>query len=64
MFYFKGCVRCNGDLHEAGDQYGSYVACLQCGHHLTEAEEFDLKLFGPETWLEAASSGWEEKVAA
>ena len=39
MFWFKGCPRCHGDLYSDADVYGSYVACLQCSHYLTEAEE-------------------------
>lgn len=32
MVWPKGCKRCGGDLSMEGDVYGSYVACLQCGH--------------------------------
>lgn len=31
MFWFKLCPRCNGDLFEDRDQYGSYITCMQCG---------------------------------
>ena len=37
MFYFKGCVKCKGDLFLEKDFYGSYLKCLQCGR-LTEVE--------------------------
>ena len=30
--YLKQCPRCSGDLSTDGDQYGSYVHCLQCGY--------------------------------
>ena len=39
MFWFKACPKCRGDLYSNSDVYGSYVACLQCSHYLTEAEE-------------------------
>jgi hypothetical protein len=42
MFWFKSCPRCRGDLYEGKDIYGRYVACLQCGHYLGEAEELVL----------------------
>lgn len=38
MFWFKGCPRCAGDLHTGNDVHGPYVACIQCGHHLTDRE--------------------------
>jgi hypothetical protein len=31
MIVFKGCVRCQGDVHVKDDQYGKYLDCLQCG---------------------------------
>ena len=31
MFWLKGCPRCSGDLYSDRDQYGAYLACLQCG---------------------------------
>ncbi len=39
MFWFKCCPKCHGDLYSDSDVYGSYVACLQCSHYLSEAEE-------------------------
>jgi uncharacterized membrane protein YvbJ len=50
MFWLKCCPRCGGDLNEDSDQYGHYIACVQCGHYLTEAEEVVLK-YGPKTPL-------------
>ena len=44
MFWFKACPKCNGDLYRDSDSYGTYVACLQCGHYLTEADERRLEL--------------------
>lgn len=32
MVQFKSCPRCCGDLVAAGDMYGRYVQCLQCGY--------------------------------
>ena len=43
MFWLKSCPRCHGDLYEGRDFYGLYIACLQCGHYLGEAEELVLK---------------------
>ena len=34
--WLKGCVRCRGDLSLERDQYGAYVACLQCGARVWE----------------------------
>ena len=44
MFLLKACPRCHGDLHLVQDHYGGYVACMQCGHHLSVLEEADLRL--------------------
>jgi len=46
MFWLRCCPRCNGDLYEEIDRYGSYITCLQCGHHLTEADEVVLRPSG------------------
>jgi hypothetical protein len=43
MFWLKSCPRCGGDLYDDRDQYSDYIACIQCGHYLTEAEEILLK---------------------
>jgi len=44
MFWLKSCPKCDtGDLYDSQDQYGRYIACLQCGHYLTEAEEVVLR---------------------
>ena len=29
---FKECPRCKGDVQTAGDRFGEYAECLQCGH--------------------------------
>jgi hypothetical protein len=42
MLWFKSCPRCRGDLSQKLDVYGSYIACYQCGHYLTTAEEIEL----------------------
>jgi hypothetical protein len=39
MVWLKCCPRCDGDLYRGTDHYGDYLACLQCGRYLTEAEE-------------------------
>ena len=38
VYLLKGCRRCCGDLYANEDMYGRYVACLQCGHYLSELE--------------------------
>jgi hypothetical protein len=42
MYWLRSCPRCKGGLFREDDLYGSYVNCLQCGHHLSEAEEESL----------------------
>ena len=42
MYYFKACPRCHGDLFEDTDVYGPYIACMQCGHYITAANEAGL----------------------
>ena len=39
MFWIKACPKCRGDLYEAADIYGKYIACLQCARYLTEDEQ-------------------------
>ena len=31
LIKFKFCPKCHGDLYLAGDIFGKYVSCLQCG---------------------------------
>ena len=45
MFWFKSCPKCHGDLYRDSDLYGAFVACMQCGHYLTQAEEAQEPLF-------------------
>ena len=46
MFWLKCCPRCEGDLYEARDTYGRYVACMQCGRVLNPLVESGLNLNG------------------
>ena len=39
MFWRKSCPRCAGDIYDARDFFGGYLACMQCGHYLSELEE-------------------------
>ena len=39
MFWLKACPKCKGDLYQGKDMYGPFIACLQCSHYLTVAEE-------------------------
>ncbi|MBI4338316.1 MAG: hypothetical protein HY683_10875 [Chloroflexi bacterium] len=47
MLWFRECPRCEGDLVALLDIYGLYIACLQCGYHLTVEEERRLRAGGP-----------------
>ena len=56
MFWLKSCSRCGGDLYDDRDQYGYYIACIQCGHYLNVAEEALLKYA---TRLRLTSDSWK-----
>jgi uncharacterized membrane protein YvbJ len=43
MYWLKGCPRCHGDLQALEDLEGPYVACIQCGKVLTDAQEQALR---------------------
>ncbi len=64
MFWFKSCPKCHGDLHRDSDTYGTYIACMQCSHSLTQADETRLELFSSreDTW--PVSLQQVEKIAA
>jgi hypothetical protein len=51
MFWQKSCPRCKGDLYQDSDLYGRYVACFQCGHYLSLAEEVALLYPSPQELL-------------
>ncbi len=40
MLLLKACPKCGGDMQVAGDLYGSYVSCLNCGY-LKDIEDPD-----------------------
>ncbi|MBM3941482.1 MAG: hypothetical protein FJ316_00875 [SAR202 cluster bacterium] len=67
MFWLKSCPKCtNGDLYESRDSFGSYVACLQCGYYLTQAEEVVLRYVSRLARQSAAAGGHQggsEKVS-
>jgi DNA-directed RNA polymerase subunit M/transcription elongation factor TFIIS len=46
MYWLRACPRCQGDLHAEEDQYGAYVACIQCGYIPTSEEERQLCVAG------------------
>lgn len=57
MLWFKRCPKCEGDLYLDRDMYGPFVACLQCGYYLSDAQMKVLLTLGrPRT-----STGAEEK---
>ena len=43
MLWLKSCPHCKGDLYQDRDLYGHYLACFQCGHYLSKAEEAALR---------------------
>jgi hypothetical protein len=47
MLWLKSCPHCKGDLYQGRDLYGCYVACFQCGHYLSIAEEVALRCSSP-----------------
>ena len=64
MFWFKSCPRCHGDLYRDSDIYGTYIACLQCGHYFTQVEEKKVEL-SPDTLERGKMAPVElERVAA
>lgn len=60
-YWFKECPRCQGDLREEGDMYGTYVSCMQCGYTLKAHEERALAAQGTLKNLAPESN---EEVAA
>jgi uncharacterized protein (DUF983 family) len=38
MYLLKSCPRCSGDLFSGADAYESYLACVQCGHYVDQAQ--------------------------
>jgi hypothetical protein len=60
MFWLKSCPKCDtGDLYDGQDQYGRYIACLQCGHYLTEVEEVVLRYVARIQPSHAPWVGWD-----
>ena len=49
----KGCQRCGGDLFLEHDEYGVYVACIQCGAVHAEYSNQETRGFNPKQLVEA-----------
>lgn len=64
MFWFKSCPKCHGDLYRDSDNYGTYIACLQCGSYLTEADEMRLELSSSKLDMTPVQLEQVEKIAA
>ena len=64
MFYSKACPKCRGDLYQSTDIYGPYIACIQCSHYLTDAEEAQVDHFALGMALQPAAVAQQERVAA
>ena len=45
-YWLKQCPRCQGDLRQESDIYGYYIACVQCGYIVNQAEEVRLLATG------------------
>jgi hypothetical protein len=59
MFWLKSCPKCDtGDLYDGQDQYGRYIACLQCGHYLTEVEEVVLRYVARTARIQPSHAPW------
>ena len=59
MFWLGCCSKCNGDLYEDRDHYGTYIACIQCGHYLNGAETARIKLASDPRFGNGARTGQE-----
>ncbi len=64
MFWFKSCPKCHGDLYRDSDTYGTYIACMQCSHYLTEADETRLELSTSKLAMSPVLLDQVEKMAA
>ncbi len=64
MFWFKSCPKCHGDLYRDSDTYGTYIACMQCSHYLTETDETRLELSTSELAMTPVPLEQVEKIAA
>ncbi len=64
MFWFKSCPKCHGDLYQDSDTYGTYIACMQCSHYLTEADEMRLELSTSKSGMAPVLLEQVEKMAA
>ena len=64
MFWLKFCPRCQGDLYQDRDSYGTYISCMQCSHYLTQAEEATIGLSTDTLDLRMMAQVELERVAA
>ncbi len=64
MFWFKSCPKCHGDLYRDSDTFGTYIACMQCSHYLTQADETRLELSTSRVGMAPVSQEQVEKMAA
>ncbi len=64
MFWFKSCPKCHGDLYRDSDTFGTYIACMQCSHYLTEADEMCLELSSARVGTAPVLLEQVEKIAA
>ena len=55
-YWLKNCPRCQGDLREEADRYGSFISCVQCGYIPTEAEEARLLMLSAAKGLALGSA--------
>lgn len=50
----KGCQRCGGDLFLEQDEYGIYIACIQCGGVHTEYSHQEIRSSNSKQLVEVA----------
>ncbi len=62
MLCLKGCPHCHGDLQYIRDVGTTYVACLQCGCILTDAQS-DALLRASRHFRPGTASAGTRKVA-
>ena len=64
MFWFKSCPKCHGDLYRDSDTFGTYIACMQCSHYLTEADQARVELSSARVGTAPVLLEQVEKIAA
>ena len=64
MFWLIACPKCLGDLYKGSDDYGLYIACLQCSRYLNPSEQTQLELITSKSGPWSANASQVEKLVA